>query len=119
MMALGANEIFMGPMAYLTAVDTSLNHALSPLDRDNDRVSVSLDELTRVIRLWRSQQCESADKVNRNREGATLYSMSRMRTSLYSAHIGLPAWSCRARMPSRGANCGALSVQSRISRPLR
>jgi hypothetical protein len=59
MIALGANEILMGPMAYLTAVDTSLNHALSPLDRDNDRVSVSLDELTRVIRLWRSQQCES------------------------------------------------------------
>lgn len=52
MITLGANEILMGPMAYLTAVDTSLTHALSPVDRDNDRVSVSLDELTRVIRLW-------------------------------------------------------------------
>jgi hypothetical protein len=56
MIALGANEILMGPMAYLTAVDTSLTHALSPVDRDNDRVSVSLDELTRVIRLWRNEQ---------------------------------------------------------------
>jgi hypothetical protein len=56
MITLGANQILMGPTAYLTAVDTSLNHALSPIDRDNDRVSVSLDELTRVIRLWRSQQ---------------------------------------------------------------
>jgi hypothetical protein len=56
MIALGADRILMGPMAYLTAVDTSLNHALSPVDRDNDRVSVSLDELTRVIRLWREQQ---------------------------------------------------------------
>jgi len=56
MIALGANEIHMGPTAYLTAVDTSLNHALSPIDRDNDRVSVSLDELTRVIRLWRAQE---------------------------------------------------------------
>jgi hypothetical protein len=60
MIALGSNEIQMGPMAYLTAVDTSLNHALSPVDRDNDRVSVSLDELTRVIRLWRSEQPQSA-----------------------------------------------------------
>lgn len=56
MITLGANKILMGPTAFLTAVDTSLNHELSPLDRDNDRVSVSLDELNRVIRLWRAQQ---------------------------------------------------------------
>jgi hypothetical protein len=61
MIALGANEILMGPMAYLTAVDTSLNHALSPIDRDNDRVSVSLDELTRVIQLWKNQQADSTE----------------------------------------------------------
>jgi hypothetical protein len=61
MIALGANEIFMGPMAYLTAVDTSLTHDLSPVDRDNDRVSVSLDELTRVMRLWQGAQAESKD----------------------------------------------------------
>ncbi|TMH06943.1 MAG: hypothetical protein E6H65_19065 [Betaproteobacteria bacterium] len=58
MVALGADGIQMGPTAYLTAVDTSLNHALSPVDRDNDRVSVSLNELQRVIRLWRGQQGE-------------------------------------------------------------
>lgn len=56
MIVLGANEILMGPMAYLTAVDTSLTHSLSPIDRDNDRVSVSLDELTRVIRLWEKNE---------------------------------------------------------------
>jgi hypothetical protein len=61
MIALGANEVWMGPMAYLTAVDTSLTHDLSPLDRDNDRVSVSLDELTRVIRLWRAEQADSKE----------------------------------------------------------
>ncbi|MEI6712874.1 MAG: hypothetical protein WCO60_03925 [Verrucomicrobiota bacterium] len=61
MITLGANKILMGPTAYLTAVDTSLNHALSPVDRDNDRVSVSLDELNRVIRLWRSEQGDSAE----------------------------------------------------------
>lgn len=58
MIALGANAIHMGPMAYLTPVDTSLTHALSPIDRDNDRVSVSLDELTRVVRLWQSQRSD-------------------------------------------------------------
>jgi len=60
MIAIGADQILMGPTAYLTAVDTSLNHALSPLDRDNDRVGVSLNELQRVIRLWREQQGEGA-----------------------------------------------------------
>lgn len=59
MIALGANEIHMGPMAYLTPVDTSLTHALSPIDRDNDRVSVSLDELTRVVKLWQAQKSDS------------------------------------------------------------
>ena len=55
MVALGANEIHMGPMAHLSAVDTSLTHDHSPIDRDNDRVSVSLDELTRVVKLWRTE----------------------------------------------------------------
>ena len=61
MITLGANEIQMGPMAYLTPVDTSLTHSLSPIDRDNDRVSVSLDELTRVVRLWQAQNGEAKD----------------------------------------------------------
>ena len=61
LITLGANQILMGPTAYLTAVDTSLNHALSPLDRDNDRVSVNLDEVNRVIRRWRSEQGSSVE----------------------------------------------------------
>lgn len=51
MIALGADEIRMGPLAFLTAVDTSLRHELSPTDIDNELVSVSQDELTRVVRL--------------------------------------------------------------------
>ena len=51
MIALGADEIRMGSLAYLTAVDTSLRHELSPTDIDNELVSVSQDELTRVVRL--------------------------------------------------------------------
>jgi len=52
MLALGADEIRMGPTAYLSAVDTSITHELSPIDRDNDLVSVSQDELNRVVKLW-------------------------------------------------------------------
>jgi len=62
MIALGANELHMGPMAHLTAIDTSLTHPLSPVDRDNERVSVSLDELKRVIGLWDREK--QADQSN-------------------------------------------------------
>jgi hypothetical protein len=55
MLALGADRILMGPLAQLSAVDTSLTHDLSPIDRDNDRVSVSQDELYRVLRQWQKQ----------------------------------------------------------------
>ncbi|MFC1642945.1 hypothetical protein ACFL5O_09735 [Myxococcota bacterium] len=52
MIALGADSIRMGPLAFLTAIDTSLRHELSPTDVDNELVSVSQDELMRVVRLW-------------------------------------------------------------------
>jgi len=55
MLALGADRILMGPIAQLSAVDTALTHDLSPVDRDNDRVSVSQDELHRVVRLYQRQ----------------------------------------------------------------
>lgn len=55
MIALGANEIHMGPLAFLTAIDTSLTHDLSPVDNFNNLVSVSQDELTRVINLWQKE----------------------------------------------------------------
>jgi Serine dehydrogenase proteinase len=55
MLALGADRIMMGPLAHLSAVDTALTHDLSPLDRDNQRVRVSQDELQRVTRLWQAQ----------------------------------------------------------------
>ncbi len=55
MMVLGANEIHMGSLAYLSAVDTSLTHDLSPVDKNNALVSVSQDELARVIKLWNKE----------------------------------------------------------------
>jgi hypothetical protein len=53
MLALGADRIAMGPLSFLTAVDTSLEHDLSPLDHTNNLVAVSHDEVERVIRLWK------------------------------------------------------------------
>jgi hypothetical protein len=53
MLALGADVIGMGPLSFLTAVDTSLEHDLSPIDHTNSLVAVSHDEVERVIRLWR------------------------------------------------------------------
>jgi len=66
MLALGADTIGMGPLSYLTAVDTSLEHDLSPLDHTNNLVPVSNDEVDRVIRLWKETlgRDKGPDRVN-------------------------------------------------------
>ena len=64
MLALGADTIQMGPLSYLTAVDTSLEHDLSPLDHTNQLVPVSNDEVDRVIRLWKDTVGRHGDSVN-------------------------------------------------------
>jgi len=64
MLALGADSILMGPLSFLTAVDTSLEHDLSPLDHTNNLVAVSHDEVERVIRLWKETVGRGADNVN-------------------------------------------------------
>src|SRR5512145_1389201 len=64
MLALGADTIGMGPLSYLTAVDTSLEHDLSPLDHTNNLVAVSNDEVDRVIRLWKEATQRSSAVVN-------------------------------------------------------
>jgi hypothetical protein len=69
MLALGADAIAMGPLSYLTAVDTSLEHDLSPLDHTNQLVAVSNDEVDRVIRLWK-EAAGSAPRPGRARHVA-------------------------------------------------
>ncbi len=61
MIALGADEIQMGPLAYLSAVDTSLTHVLSPVDNANRKVSVSLDELSRILAVWNREAKSAGD----------------------------------------------------------
>lgn len=68
MLALGADTILMGPLSYLTAVDTSLEHDLSPIDHTNSLVPVSNDEVDRVIRLWREQTVRRRDGVHPHQE---------------------------------------------------
>lgn len=63
MLALGANDIQMSSRAYLSAVDTSLVHELSPTDKFNTKVRVSLDELHRVTRLW-SENSKNDNSIN-------------------------------------------------------
>jgi hypothetical protein len=64
MLALGADTIHMGPLSYLTAVDTSLEHDLSPVDHTNNLVPVSNDEVDRVIRLWKESSGRRGDSTN-------------------------------------------------------
>jgi hypothetical protein len=64
MLALGADPIAMGPLSFLTAVDTSLEHDLSPVDHTNNLVAVSNDEVERVIRLWRETAARRPQPVN-------------------------------------------------------
>lgn len=60
MIALGSDEIHMGSTSFITAVDTSLKHDLSPVDTRNSLVSVSHDEVMRILRLWK----ESSKSTN-------------------------------------------------------
>lgn len=64
MLALGADVIMMGPLSYLTAVDTSLEHDLSPVDHTNNLVPVSNDEVDRVIRSWKDTGGRGREAVN-------------------------------------------------------
>ena len=64
MLALGADRIAMGSQSYLTAVDTSLEHDLSPVDHTNNLVAVSNDEVDRVIRLWKETSTREGSSVN-------------------------------------------------------
>lgn len=66
MLALGANEIHMGPMAYLTPVDTSVRHDLAPVDKGNDTVSVGVNEMARVLAAWRKHRTAKDENVFKN-----------------------------------------------------
>jgi hypothetical protein len=53
--ALGADEIRMGPGAYLSPVDSALDHPLCPVSATSpeETVAITQDQFRRVLRLWR------------------------------------------------------------------
>lgn len=59
MLALGADEIHMGPLSFLTPIDTSLEHALGPVDPRNESAYVGNDELQRALSLWKKFSANS------------------------------------------------------------
>lgn len=63
MLSLAADELIMTPLAYLTAVDTSLYHPLNPRDSKNEPVSVELDEVKRAIKLLSKDKEENLSEA--------------------------------------------------------
>lgn len=53
----------MTPLAYLTAVDTSINHPLNPKDSRNNPVRVELEEVRRAIETFSQNSNSSQDKI--------------------------------------------------------
>lgn len=61
LVTLGADEIKMGPLAYITPIDSSKRHQLSPLDPvTNGKVSVSQNEVQRIEKLWKENAPEGS-----------------------------------------------------------
>jgi len=60
LIALGADEIQMGPLACLSPIDSSTVHDLSPLDEVmHRRVPVSQNEIYRITKLWGEKATEN------------------------------------------------------------
>ena len=116
MLALGADRIAMGPLSYLTAVDTSLEHDLSPVDHTNNLVAVSNDEVERVVRLWR----ESVGK----RSGTAVSPFQELYKYLHPLVMGaldrassLSLMLCRRSWPTTWSIAGRRSASARASTP--
>ena len=62
MLALAADKIHLAAHANLSPVDTSIQHALAPVNQANSQVSVGQDELARIIALW----CKETKTDNSN-----------------------------------------------------
>ena len=51
LLTLAADKIIMSPSGYLTAIDSSLTHGLNPRGPDNRPVSVSVDQIKRILKF--------------------------------------------------------------------
>ncbi len=55
LLALGADKLIMGPMGFLSAIDTSASHPLAPKDKDGKPVLISVDEVQRCATLLKEK----------------------------------------------------------------
>lgn len=70
LVTLGADEIQMGPLSFITPIDSSNLHQLSPIDPiTNAKVSVSQNEIQRLEKLWK----ENAPENSQNHHYEELY----------------------------------------------
>lgn len=58
LLAIGGDNIKIGPTGYLTAIDSTTWHELAPPDGDFMPVGISHDELNRTLNLWESKKRE-------------------------------------------------------------
>jgi len=63
MLSLAGDSILMTPLAYLTAVDTSITHPLNPKDSRNNPVRVELEEVRRAIETFSQNSQNNENKI--------------------------------------------------------
>lgn len=67
MLALGGDEIVMGPISALSPIDTSIaNHPLAPLDPGKRPVSVEINQVKKYLELVKSKDYSSADDFRKS-----------------------------------------------------
>lgn len=63
MLCLAADGLMMSPLAYLTAVDTSMVHPLNPKGSDNKPVRVELEEVRRAVSVLANDSKQDSAEV--------------------------------------------------------
>jgi ATP-dependent protease ClpP protease subunit len=63
MLSLAADKIIMTPLAYFTAVDTSIVHPLNPKDKNNSPVSIELEEVKKAVNVLLEEKSDKTDKL--------------------------------------------------------
>jgi len=102
MLALGCDEIHLGPLSSLSAVDSSLVHPLSPVDAQDNPVSVSQDELWRVLRLWKEFYADNSNVAHFQQDGQ-VDSKHEAKTSTEPVKFGFQSIKKNVELPDKPA----------------
>ena len=102
MLALGCDEIHLGPLSSLSAVDSSLVHPLSPVDAQDNPVSVSQDELWRVLRLWKEFYADNSNVAHFQQDGQ-VENKHEAKTSTEPVKFGFQSIKKNVELPQKSA----------------